>query len=104
MKSSRASLSRIQLLFAIQISSAAVVFCLTPACLAESGSTAPAESKQAGVELTTGQTGDQYTQTLNEVIAPSYETPTPRASKIRAEIMDNLMHKSEPEPFCYYPI
>ena len=104
MKMSRVYLSKIQLLFALQIIAFAVAVISAPGSLAKSGSTQPAESKKAGVELTEGTTSDPYKQTLNEVVAPSYQTPTPQASKIRQEIMDDLEHKSEPEPFCYYPI
>jgi hypothetical protein len=79
-----------------------LALCLAPAGLAKTTDAPVVESKTAGVEVS--ESTDKRTRLLNQVVAPSYQTPTPEAAKVRQEIMDDLEHKSEAEPMSYYPI
>ncbi|PWU02756.1 MAG: hypothetical protein C5B53_01295 [Candidatus Melainabacteria bacterium] len=102
MKLSKAHSGKIQAFLAVQV--VAVISSLSPSLaeelVAENTAT---KSKAAGVEVTETTT-DKRTQLLNELIAPSYQPKSPEAAKLKEDVIYEMEHKTEAEPFCYYPI
>lgn len=99
---SKARSKKFETILALQI--VAVISSLAPTLAGEEiADNTASKSKTAGVEVTES-TGDKQTKLLDELIAPSYKPKSPEAAKLKEDIMYELEHKTEPEPFCYYPI
>jgi hypothetical protein len=102
MRNVRGFISKVLGLVALSSAFAALSGSLVPASAEVLANAPEDQSKKAAVEVTEG--NDKRMQTLNEVVAPSYQKISPESAKVKEEIMDDLEHNSEPEPFCYYPI
>jgi hypothetical protein len=94
--------AKVQAFLAVQI--AAVIGSISPSLAEEAiAENTVTKSKTAGVEVTETN-ADKRTQLLNELIAPSYQQKSPEAAKLKEDILYEMEHKTEKEPFLYYPI
>jgi hypothetical protein len=102
MKLSKAHSIKVQAFLAVQI--VAVIGSISPSLAEEAiAENTTTKSKAAGVEVTETAT-DKRTQLLDQLIAPSYQQKTPEAAKLKEDLIYEMEHKNEAEPFCYYPI
>lgn len=76
-----------------------IVTSIVPPAIAEA---VGADSKTTAAEVS--DRPSEKSRLLDEVIASPKQAVSSEGTKVRAEIMDDLEHHSEPEPFCYYPI